>query len=96
MYAIRSYYAEYGELLGHHILTAQKARHLSLELTGHLPYIQQGPVSKLLSVDSIEASFKVILQKNNNVETIRITSYNVCYTKLLRFGRPGAYLSPQG
>ena len=62
--------AEYGELLGHHILTAQKSRQLSLELTGHLPYIQQGPVSKLLSVDSIEASFKVVLQKNNNVETI--------------------------
>lgn len=63
--------AEYGKMLGRHIINAQNAQHLSLELAGHLPYIQQAPVSKLHSVDSIEASFKVVLQKNSDVETVK-------------------------
>jgi len=63
--------AEYGKLLGRQILTTQKALHLSLELTGHLPYIQQAPVSKLQSVDSFEASCTVVLQKNSAVETLK-------------------------
>ena len=63
--------AEYGKLLGSHILNDQNAQHLSLELTGRLPYIQQAPVSKLHSVDSIETSFKVVLQKNSDVETVK-------------------------
>jgi GTP cyclohydrolase FolE2 len=61
--------AEYGKLLGHHILKAQNGHHLSLELTGQLPYIQEAPVSKLRSVDAIEVSFKLVLQRNKDTET---------------------------
>lgn len=61
---------EYGKLLGQHILKAQNARHLSLELTGRLPHIQKAPVSRLRSVDTIEVSFKIVLQKNRTVEII--------------------------
>ena len=62
---------EYGKLLAAHILSEQKARYVSLELTGQLPLIQQAPVSKLNSIDSIEVSFKVALEKNRTGETLK-------------------------
>jgi GTP cyclohydrolase-4 len=58
--------SEYGKLLASHVLDAQKAQNISLELTGRLPFIQQAPVSKLTSIDSIEVSFSVELDKNGN------------------------------
>jgi GTP cyclohydrolase FolE2 len=60
---------EYGKLLASHVLEAQNARYISLELTGRMPFIQQAPVSRLNSIDSIEVSFSIELIKNEN-ETI--------------------------
>jgi GTP cyclohydrolase FolE2 len=62
---------EYGKMLGHHIMKTQNAQHLSLELTGHLPYLQEAPVSKLRSVDAFEASFNVIFKKNKDVDAVK-------------------------
>jgi GTP cyclohydrolase-4 len=61
----------YGKQLGSIILKRQNARYLSLELTGYLPFIQQAPVSKLDSIDTIEVSFKLELSKNKDGETLK-------------------------
>jgi len=61
----------YGKLLGDHIIKTQNARYLSLELTGHLPFIQQAPVSRLNSIDSIEVSYKAVIEKNKTGETLK-------------------------
>ena len=56
--------SEYGKLLGSHVLDTQNAQHVSLELTGQMPFIQHAPVSRLTSIDSIEVRFSVELEKN--------------------------------
>ncbi len=56
---------EYGIQLANLIVAAQNARYLSLALTGHLPFIQQAPVSTLRSIDTMEASFKVVIDNSN-------------------------------
>jgi GTP cyclohydrolase FolE2 len=61
---------EYGRLLASRILALQKTRSVSLELTGCLPLIQQAPVSRLTSIDSIEVRFKTELEKNNTEKTL--------------------------
>lgn len=61
----------YGKQLGNLILQAQNARCLTLELTGNLPFIQQAPVSKLDSIDTIEVFFKLELEKNKAGETLK-------------------------
>jgi GTP cyclohydrolase FolE2 len=61
----------YGKQLGNLILKAQNARCLSLELTGHLPFIQQAPVSKLDSIDTIEVLFKLELEKSKDGVTLK-------------------------
>jgi GTP cyclohydrolase-4 len=61
---------EYGKLLASHVLKAQNAKNVSLELTGRMPFIQKAPVSKLTSVDSIDINFSVELEKNKT-ETIK-------------------------
>jgi GTP cyclohydrolase-4 len=58
--------SEYGELLASHVLDTQNAQNIFLELTGRLPFIQQAPVSRLTSIDSIEVSFSVELERNKN------------------------------
>jgi len=58
--------AEYGNLLASQILSAQNAQNIFVELTGHLPFIQRAPVSKLNSIDSVEVSCKVELTKNRS------------------------------
>ena len=57
--------SEYGKLLASHVLDTQNAQNVSLELTGKMPFIQQAPVSRLTSIDSIEVSFSVELERNN-------------------------------
>ena len=57
---------EYGMLLASRVLEAQNVQNVSLELTGQLPFIQQAPFSRLTSIDSIEISFSVELEKNRH------------------------------
>ena len=61
----------YGKQLASLILKTQNARYLSLELAGHLPFIQQTPVSKLHSIDTVEVRFKLELDKNKAGETMQ-------------------------
>ena len=51
----------YGKLLATHILEAQNAQSIWLQLSGQMPFIQQTPVSKQYSIDSIDVSFSVAL-----------------------------------
>ena len=62
---------EYGKVLADHIFTLQNARSLSLELSGCLPFIQQAPISKLRSIDSIEVSFTLVLENNKTGKTLK-------------------------
>ena len=62
---------EYGKLLSSRVLALQNTGYVSLELKGQLPFIQQTPVSRLNSIDSIEVSFKTVLAKNNTGKTIK-------------------------
>ena len=57
---------EYGKLLGSLILKTQNAQYLLLKLAGHLPLIQEAPVSRLHSIDTIEVHFKHVLEKNKS------------------------------
>jgi GTP cyclohydrolase-4 len=61
----------YGRRLGSLVLKTQKAGSLSLELTGHLPYIQQAPVSGLDSIDTVEVCFELVLENNRSRETAK-------------------------
>ena len=61
--------SQYGKMLASHVLEAQNAQNVSLELTGRMPFIQQAPVSRLTSIDTIEVSFSVELEKKG-AETI--------------------------
>ena len=70
MYAIRSYYAPLGNML---ILDEQ---------TGH-PVIASRGGEKIFQMASGSAPEDPELEKKYLIED-RITSYNVCYTKLLR------------
>ena len=56
---------QYGRLLASRVLESQKASTVTLELTGKLPVIRLGPVSKLRSVDSIEAGFSIELREKD-------------------------------
>jgi GTP cyclohydrolase FolE2 len=56
--------SEYGRELTQNILQAQKIQSVSLEMTGSLPYLRQAPVSKLMSVDSLEVYCKTTREKN--------------------------------
>ena len=58
--------SEYGKVLASSVLETQNAQNISLELSGRLPFIQQAPVSRLTSIDSIEVSFSVELKKNKD------------------------------
>ncbi len=54
---------EYGRQLVSQVLEAQNAQHVSLELSGRLPLAKQAPVSRLTSIDTMEASLSVELEK---------------------------------
>ena len=56
---------EYGMLLAVKVLDTQHAGQISVTLNGSLPLIQQTPVSRLNSIDSLDVSFSVALQKIN-------------------------------
>ena len=56
---------EYGILLAGKVLDAQHASRISVTLYGSMPLIQQTPVSRLNSIDSLDVSFSVTLQKTN-------------------------------
>ena len=62
----------YGKLLATHILEAQNARSIWLQLSGRMPFIQQAPVSKQYSIDSIDVSFSVVLQNGRPPATENI------------------------
>ena len=57
---------EYGMLLADKVLDAQHANQISVTLKGSMPLIQQTPVSRLNSIDSLDISFSVNLQKINS------------------------------
>jgi GTP cyclohydrolase FolE2 len=57
---------EYGMLLAVKVLDAQHASQISVMLKGSMPLIQQTPVSRLNSIDSLDISFSVNLQKINS------------------------------
>lgn len=61
----------YGKALAGLILKTQNASYLSLELSGHLPFIRQAPVSRLHSIDTIEVRFNLELRKNKSGETLK-------------------------
>jgi GTP cyclohydrolase FolE2 len=52
---------EYGKEFASRVLEAQNTQHVSLELTGQLPFKQQAPVSRLTSIDTIDVTLKVEL-----------------------------------
>jgi GTP cyclohydrolase-4 len=54
----------YGRLLATHILEAQNAQSIWLQLSGRMPLIQQAPVSKHYSIDSIDVSFSMALRQD--------------------------------
>ena len=56
---------EYGMLLAVKVLDAQHASQISVMLKGSMPLIQQTPISRLNSIDSLDISFSVNLQKIN-------------------------------
>ena len=56
---------EYGMLLADKVLDVQHASQISVTLKGAMPLIQQTPVSRLNSIDSLDISFSVNLQKIN-------------------------------
>ncbi|MDX1776841.1 MAG: GTP cyclohydrolase, FolE2/MptA family, partial [Desulfobulbales bacterium] len=62
---------EYGNLLSSRVLARQNARSLSLELTGQLPFIQQTPVTKINSIDSIEVSCKTVLEAKKTGKSLQ-------------------------
>jgi len=62
---------DYGMELAQRVLKNQKARYISLELSGQLPFIQQAPVSRLHSIDSAEVSFQIAIEKNRTGEIVR-------------------------
>lgn len=55
---------EYGQALALQVLETQNAQNVSLELSGKLPLIQKAPFSRLSSIDSIDVSFSVELEKD--------------------------------
>ncbi|MBW2466101.1 MAG: GTP cyclohydrolase I FolE2, partial [Deltaproteobacteria bacterium] len=65
---------EYGKLLAAHVLEKQRAEKVYLELTGQMPLIQKAVVSKLSSIDSIEVSFSIELDKSRTgtSENVRV------------------------
>ena len=56
---------EYAKLLASHVLEAQNAQNVIIELNGRMPFIQQAPASRLTSIDSIEVNLSIALAKNN-------------------------------
>jgi GTP cyclohydrolase-4 len=54
----------YGKLLATHILEAQNAQNIWLQLSGRMPFIQQTPVSKQYSIDSIDVSFSLAQRRD--------------------------------
>jgi GTP cyclohydrolase FolE2 len=62
---------EYGKLLGSLVLETQNAQSFFLELVGQLPLIQKTPVSRLLSIDTFEISFKLALEKDTTGKSVK-------------------------
>jgi len=60
--------SEYGRQLARQIIKIQNAQHLSLELAGHLPYLQETPISKLRSVDALEVFYNANLRQKRKIE----------------------------
>jgi GTP cyclohydrolase FolE2 len=56
---------EFGMLLAAKSLDAQNASRILVELKGSMPLIQQAPVSRLKSIDTVNISFSAVLEKNN-------------------------------
>jgi MptA/FolE2 family GTP cyclohydrolase len=56
---------EYGMLLANKVMDVQHASRISITLKGSLPYIQQTPVSRLNSIDSINVTFEISLAKDD-------------------------------
>ncbi len=57
---------EYGMLLASKVLDAQHAGQVSITLNGSMPLIQQTPVSRLNSIDSVDVKFSVHIKKYNS------------------------------
>ncbi len=62
---------EYGKLLADLVIKTQNAQSVSLELTGLLPNIQQAPVSRLNSIDTVEVCCKLTFEKSVARQTSR-------------------------
>ncbi len=65
--------SEYGKQFAHRVLKAQNAQHVSVELYGRLPFSQQAPVSRLVSIDTVEASLSVEIDKAREGTREKIT-----------------------
>jgi GTP cyclohydrolase FolE2 len=61
---------EYGKELARLILNSQNGRCLSLDLAGQLPLVQKAPVSGIDSVDTIEVSCKLVIEKKGTRESV--------------------------
>jgi len=57
--------SEYGLLLASKVLGTQHAGQVSITLNGSMPLIQQTPVSRLNSIDSIDVTFSASLTREN-------------------------------
>jgi GTP cyclohydrolase FolE2 len=67
---------EYGMLLASKVLNTQHAGQVSITLKGSMPLIQQTPVSRLNSIDSIDVTFSACLSKENPAisETVTVSA----------------------
>jgi len=64
---------EYAMLLAGKVLEAQHASQISVTLNGSMPLIQQTPISRLNSIDSLDISCSVNLQKNDSQISRNVT-----------------------
>jgi GTP cyclohydrolase FolE2 len=61
---------EYGIELARLILSSQSGSRVSLDLAGQMPLVQKAPVSGLESVDTIEVSCKLVVEREQGRETV--------------------------
>ena len=79
MYAIRSYYAD-------NLCVTQNYVYIQEDPNGYFDTADKMHFAQLYQYNIQTGALKVVLECDQNAAD-RITSYNVCYTKLLRSGK---------
>ena len=90
MYAIRSYYEYYDLTAGQQLLLFSQTFTIHKQINNIFTSIL---LEKKLDFDVLKSAIEYAYEQNDAFRlrmTNRITSYNVCYTKLLRYKQPAA------